>query len=373
MKTYLIAFLLFSSSAYAQIISTKTIEATDKWFPTPKLFIQFMTSVSPEDVQDIKQFIADSKIDINKPFPKTTVEGRKLYFSGLSTPVIWNQNGSFSFKEVSFRYDRNISFKKNLAVFEKSWGTLKEFGNWSKQSRFEFLFLPKASADEADSGLRSSLMKLSSYSFLGVVSDTWNDRPFGTTDKMKQNAKYNAARITCGDHPEYYQGGTTIRIAKQSNSLIELDVAGQYEPIKFSTVGPPEDGDVLFVKDDSDEPLKYEKFKKMKKKKVSKDSQEYIKYPRDVVSEVSKTETKVTESPSNHESRPVVEYDRLDLKAVIHTLVKTCWRKAEKEFNEGSLEVANYIETHHLRLGTSPERPGIIMPKARNVPTETTH
>jgi hypothetical protein len=298
MKRYFAALsLCFSMECLAQITTPKTMQMVDTWFPTPAKAIEFLQTVRPQDANDIKEFMRNSRLDSDKRFPGSRLKGNKIYLNGLSEPIIWSLDGSFTFKAQPFRYDRKLSFKKNLEKFDQRWGTLKEFGNWNRQSRFEALIFSQAYAGESEVGFRSWLLKLDLLSVLGVQDSS---KSFDDEDKkMRSSARNNANHITCGEKPILLQKSLALRIDKVSATTVF-----------------------------------------------------YSAYPRN-----GKDSTKLAgkvdlnELPRNRKIETDLmptEYRRMSLGQSLRTLIDVCKTKSEKWFNEDSLRSAEFIEMHKL-------------------------
>ena len=345
MKKILFLVTIFSLNAFSQIISPNTVKVADRWFPTPRSFLNFIAAVNPSDVNDIKDFIKKSNINMDRPFPVTTLEDNKLILSGLSTPILWNKDGSFSFKNVNFKYDKNISFKKNLASFDRQWGQFREFAAWSKKtSAFEFLVLPQAHADDSDSGIRSTMLKWAEYSYLGIRDSIFKG------DK-KVNSKIS--QITCdfGDDMRYHQYGYNIRIAKNILNPKNHD-SSIYAYITCDSDNDPfcSQSAVEFnVVKDSDGQLKL----------ISLDN-------------AGRDDEKKEEKGHKHHKKE--EKDRAEKRAdtqryirqeSAQTLISVCASKTEKQFNKASQATAQYAESNHFDeeapLAAAPATPAAAM------------
>ncbi|HWU45116.1 MAG TPA: hypothetical protein VN132_16805 [Bdellovibrio sp.] len=327
MKKIIILIALISASASAQIISKSTFKLVNQWFPTPKDSIKFLSAMRPGDAADLNEFIKESHIDINKASSAVVVEGHKIFLSNSSTPIIWNDNGHFSYKGTDFFYDKNLSFKENLTRFDHSWGQYKEFGKWTNRtSALEAIIFPHAFAAE-ESAWRAFFLRLADFAHLGIRDSLGG---------AKQDT--SMAKITCSNGELIYkQYGKTVELIKTSDpNAFNLVIAQQTEVAQMAIAGDL----VKIIRDGSGKPLDTynysdEESLPMKAKKEKK----RIKG--------KKTASKNEDDPNTGASEisPAAE-DGMTLKQIELTLISVCENHLEQKFSEDNASVAKYLSSN---------------------------
>lgn len=300
MKKYIFCFVfLLTISAQSSVTTSQAVNTVDQWFPTPQSILKFMAVARPSDAQDMKEFMKNSHINPDQKFPAIQVEGNQLLVSGLSTPIIMNTDGSFSFKSERIQYNRDLSFKKNMEIFDKHWGQFKEFGSWGRHSRFD-LFIPQAFAEDVACTGRCVYLKPVIYTaFLPFIV------------LMSGSAKDKAASIDCGNPPTLFKGRLPVaEVVKTASSQVTM---------KCSSTGP-----------------------QMPLNPAGLDGQIY-----DLQKDAAGAITKVT----FHKDQPIelsAEEVTFCEKAV-QTLLTVCAQKSEKKFNQDAIDAADYIALQNVK------------------------